>query len=357
MPDLLRVGIAGIRHSHTATLVRQWREIPDVEIVAAADTFESARTLAHDIWKIPAVYETWDELLEREQLDVVTSTLPNTQHAEVVEAVAGIGVPILIEKPMAASLEDTERMVRAVEAAGVLAMVNWPNLNELAIEAGQALINKGAIGRPHQFTFRGGNSIATRKADQPDWFQWLFEANEGGGSWIDYAGYGATPCIMWMGTPKRMVARGSTMLDPDARADETATAILEFDTGIGYMQPSHIQVGYAGPQGKMMHVEVNGDEGSLVLTPSQTDSKASGTTSLMIYDNEGRVDGSLIPLEPRSPSHQSGVAYMAHAIRTKQPIEGRASFRFNRDVVSVIDAGSRAIASGAWVTVAPSMKG
>ncbi|HCU72876.1 MAG: hypothetical protein CL790_07080 [Chloroflexi bacterium] len=357
MPDLLRVGIAGIRHSHTATLVRQWREIPDVEIVAAADTFESARRLAHDTWGIPTVYETWEELLEREQLDVVTSTLPNTQHAEVVEVVAGVGLPILIEKPMAASLEDAERMVRAVETADIPAMVNWPNLSDLAIEAGQAIINKGAIGRPHQFTFRGGNSIATRKADQPDWFQWLFEANEGGGSWIDYAGYGATPCIMWMGTPKRMVARGSTMLDADARADETATAILEFETGIGYMQTSHIQVGYAGPQGKMMHIEINGDEGTLVLTPSQTDSKASAATSLMIYDNGRRVEGSRIPLEHRSPNHQSGVEFMAHAIRTKRPIEGRGSFRFNRDVVSVIDAGSRAIASDAWVTVAPSIRG
>jgi glucose-fructose oxidoreductase len=232
-------------------------------------------------------------------------------------------------------------------------MVNWPNLRALAFETGQALINEGAIGRPHQFTFRGGNSIATRKEDQPDWFQWIFEANEGGGSWIDYAGYGASPCVMWMGTPKRMIARGSTMLDPDARADETATAILEFDTGIGYMQTSHIQVGYAGPQGRMMHIEVNGDEGTLVLTPAQTDSDHS---DLMIYDNKERFDGSPISLEPRSPHHQSGAAYMAHAIRTGQPIEGRASFRFNREVVSVIDAGSRAIASGDWIAVAPSMK-
>ena len=351
MPDLLRVGIAGIRHSHTATLVRQWREIPDVEIVAAADTFESARKLAHEAWKIPSVYETWDELLEREQLDVVTSTLPNTQHAEVVEAVAGIGLPILIEKPMAASLADSERMVRAVETAGVLAMVNWPNLREVAFETGEELIQKGGIGQPHQFTFRGGNPIATRKADQPDWFQWLFEAAEGGGSWIDYAGYGAAPCLMWMGRPKRMMAHGSAILDPDARADETATALLEFDKGIGYIQTSHIQIGYAGPQGKMMHIEVNGDEGTLLLTPGETDSE------LKIYDNDHQSNGSVIPLEPRSPDHQSGAAYMAHALRTGSPIEGRASFRFNREVVSVIDAGACAMTSGAWIAVAPSIRG
>ena len=350
MPDLLRIGLAGIRHSHTATLIRQWREIPGVEIVAAADTFESARTLARDAWEIPSVYEAWDELLEREQLDVVTSTLPNTQHAEVVEAVAGIGLPILLEKPMASSLADADRMVRAVETAGVLAMVNWPNLREVAFETGEALIKKGAIGHPHQFTFRGGNPIATRKMDQPDWFQWLFEAAEGGGSWIDYAGYGAAPCLMWMGRPKRMVARGSTILDPQARADETATALLEFDKGIGYMQTSHIQVGYAGPQGKMMHIEVNGDEGTLTLTPSDMGSE------LKIYDSDQRVNGSVIPLEPRSPDHQSGVAYMAHALRTGSPIEGRASFPFNREVVSVIDAGVRAMTSGAWIAVAPSIR-
>ena len=76
MPKPLRVGIAGIRHSHTPTLVRQWGEIEEAEVGGAADSFPSARALASDEWGIPAIYETWDAMFDSEDLDVVTSTLP-----------------------------------------------------------------------------------------------------------------------------------------------------------------------------------------------------------------------------------------------------------------------------------------
>lgn len=349
MSAQIRVGIAGIRHGHAKTLVNQWRELDNVQIVAAADEFESARSLARDTWSIPNIYETWQELIDREDLDVVTATLPNTQHADVVDSVATIGLPILIEKPMAASLTDAERMVRATETANVPAMVNWPNLGEAAYEAGVSLISEGVIGQPHQFTFRGGNSIATTKLDQPDWFQWLFKASEGGGSWIDYAGYGAIPCLMWMGRPKRMIAQSTTVMDPYAQADETATAILEFENGMGLLQTSHIQIGFAGPQGKMMHIEINGDEGTLLLKPGDPYGE------LWIYDNKDRTNGVHVPTQPQASERSTGVAYMAQAIRTGCPIEGRSSFRFNREVVSIIDAGRAAMTSSDAVVVPPTM--
>ena len=134
MPKQLRVGIAGIRHSHTPTLVRQWGETEDAEVVAAADSFPSARALASDEWGIPAIYETWDAMFDAEDLDVVTSTLPNTQHADIVDACAARGLPVLIEKPMASSLADADRMVQAAEAAGIPALINWPTLGQTAFE-------------------------------------------------------------------------------------------------------------------------------------------------------------------------------------------------------------------------------
>ena len=351
MSKHLRVGIAGIRHSHTPTLVRQWRELENAEVVAAADTFPSARTLARDIWGIPAIYETWDAMFEAENLDVVTSTLPNTQHADIVEACAARGLPVLIEKPMASSLADADRMVQAAEAAGIPALINWPTLGQTAFETGAQLVADGAIGRPRQYVFRGGNPIATRKAEQPDWFQWLFDAAQGGGSWIDYAGYGAAPCLLWMGRPRRLAARGASVTERNARADESAAAVLEFDRGLGVIQTSHVQIGYPGAQGQMLHIEVSGETGVLALmhTPNGLE--------LRIFDHGDRLDGEAIETPPPSPERRSGVAYFAHSIREGRSIEGRGSFRFNREVVAIIDAGVRALTSGASVAVPPALDG
>ncbi len=351
MPQRLRVGIAGVRHSHTPTLVRQWREVEDAEVVAAADTLPSARALAGDTWGIPSIYETWDAMFEAEDLDVVTSTLPNTQHADIVDACAARGLPVLIEKPMASALADADRMVKAAEAAGIPALINWPTLGQTAFETGAKLVAQGAIGTPRQFVFRGGNPIATRKAEQPDWFQWLFDASQGGGSWIDYGGYGAAPCLLWMGRPRRLAARGASVTERNARADETAAAVLEFARGLGTIQTSHVQVGYPGPQGTMLHIEVGGETGVLVMTPGGDGAE------LRIYDGGERREGELIETPPAPPERRSGVAYFAHAVREGLPIEGRGSFRFNREVVAIIDAGVRALTSGASVAVPPALDG
>ena len=351
MPKQLRVGIAGIRHSHTPTLVRQWGEIEDAEVVAAADSFPSARALASDAWGIPAIYETWDAMFEAEELDVVTSTLPNTQHADIVEACAERGLPVLIEKPMASSLADADRMVQAAEAAGIPALINWPTLGQTAFETGAKLVADGAIGTPRQYVFRGGNPIATRKAEQPDWFQWLFDAAQGGGSWIDYAGYGAAPCLLWMGRPRRLVARDASVTERNARADESAAAVLEFPRGLGTIQTSHVQVGYPGPQGTMLHIEVSGETGVLVMTPG------GDGVELRIYDGDSRRAGEVIETPPAASERRSGVAYFAHCVREGLPIEGRGSFRFNREVVAIIDAGVRALTTGASVAVPPALDG
>lgn len=351
MPKQLRVGIAGIRHSHTPTLVRQWSEIEDAEVVAAADSFPSARALASDEWGVPAIYETWDAMFEAEDLDVVTSTLPNAQHADIVDACAARGLPVLIEKPMASALADADRMVRAAEGAGIPALINWPTLGQTAFETGARLVAEGAIGRPRQYVFRGGNPIATRKAEQPDWFQWLFDAAQGGGSWIDYAGYGAGPCLLWMGRPRRLAARGASVTERNARADESAAAVLEFDRGLGIIQTSHVQVGYPGPQGTMLHIEVSGETGVLALRHN------GDGMELRIFDHGDRREGEVIETPPAPLERRSGVAYFAHCIREGLPIEGRGSFRFNREIVAIIDAGVRALTSGASIAVPPALDG
>ena len=347
MAPPLRIGIAGIRHSHIRTLVRQWRATEDAEIVAAADAFESARALARDEWKIPNVYAGWDELLDAHELDAVTATLPNTQHAEICEVCAGRGLPLFIEKPLAASLADADRMVQAVERCGTPAMVNWPTLGDLAYERAAELIQQGLIGEPRQFVFRGGNAIALRRCEQPDWFQWLFDAAQGGGSWIDFAGYGAVACLLWMGRPRHVVARGATLSDPALPADDSAAVLLEFDRGLGLMQTSHVQVGGFGPGWRMLHCEITGETGTLLVT------RGNGATKLHWFDDGERRDGEEVPVDPPPDELRNGVRYFAHLLRTGGLPQGRACFRFNREVVALIDAGLRALTSGAAAAVPP----
>ena len=72
------------------------------------------------------VFTNYHACLEATQPDLVVLCPAAARQAEWVEKIAPAGVPILIEKPFGASLDDADRMIAATEEAGVPLAVNWP---------------------------------------------------------------------------------------------------------------------------------------------------------------------------------------------------------------------------------------
>ena len=102
-------------------------ESPDAELHAFVDPAEErARTLA-DRYNVPNVYASHQSLLEGEgdRLDAVVVLTPSHTHADVVVDALDADVHTLVEKPIAASLEDADRMVEADAASDAVAMVAY----------------------------------------------------------------------------------------------------------------------------------------------------------------------------------------------------------------------------------------
>ena len=72
------------------------------------------------------VYDSWQELLEKEELDIVQAAAENNAGADIVAAAAAKGAHVVSEKPMAARLSQADQMLAAAENAGTQLMVNWP---------------------------------------------------------------------------------------------------------------------------------------------------------------------------------------------------------------------------------------
>src|SRR5918998_416536 len=133
-----RAGVIGFAHMHVNELMRAFGELPNVEWVACADTRPAQPELvearftrdwnkrhAHEEIGIPRVYDDYREMLDAERFDLVLFCPENSRHGEVAEAIAAHGAHLLTEKPMAATLPDALRMVRAAEANGVGLFINW----------------------------------------------------------------------------------------------------------------------------------------------------------------------------------------------------------------------------------------
>ena len=100
-----------------------------------------------DRWGYKSIETDWRKLLERDDIDVIDIATPNNLHAEQAIAAAQAGKMILCEKPLGLNAKDAERMLKAVEKAGVPNMV-WYNYRRCpAVVLAKNLIDAGKLGR------------------------------------------------------------------------------------------------------------------------------------------------------------------------------------------------------------------
>ncbi|MFA0732319.1 MAG: hypothetical protein LKKZDAJK_002103 [Candidatus Fervidibacter sp.] len=181
---LALIGVGSIAQSAHLPAYRKGQQMGlPIEVIAAADVEERRREQARRLWGIPAVYADFREMLEKERPDVVDITLHWERHADAklaaVQAAAEQGCHILLQKPMAATLEQCIAMVEAAKGAGVLLAVNQNARFAPTFFAARRLTEAGAIGKPFALLLRSDfpNRYATMVHDfcvhTMDLLRWL----------------------------------------------------------------------------------------------------------------------------------------------------------------------------------------
>ncbi|MFD1826562.1 Gfo/Idh/MocA family protein [Mumia zhuanghuii] len=150
----LRVAVVGfgwMGQAHARAYARLLHHYPDAprrpRLVAVADTADDDRLArAAAAYGFERTYADWRDLLEREDVDVVSVTGPNDIHAEVGVAVAEAGKHLWIEKPAGRSADETRAIGAAVDAAGVQSAVGFNYRNAPAVERAKELVESGRLG-------------------------------------------------------------------------------------------------------------------------------------------------------------------------------------------------------------------
>lgn len=134
--------------THTSAMAT----IPEVEVVAGADIVPEARQQFLErwgpIWPAARVYHDYRELFrEHPDLDLVSIVTPDHLHGVVLQAALDAGArSIFCEKPLSISLDEADRMVEAVRAAGVPMSVNYGRRWMPEYVESRRLVRAGAIG-------------------------------------------------------------------------------------------------------------------------------------------------------------------------------------------------------------------
>ncbi|TYL37634.1 gfo/Idh/MocA family oxidoreductase [Natronococcus pandeyae] len=154
---VLGVGNIGMVHLKSALAM------PGVEVLAAADAVPENRNRAERAG-VPRTYDDYATLLASEDIDAAIVALPPFLHAEAVERAAEYGIDVFVEKPLARSTEEADRMLETAERAGIAVGVDHTlryqpdmvGVKEAYVEGGVGHVpyasitrlNDGPLGRP-----------------------------------------------------------------------------------------------------------------------------------------------------------------------------------------------------------------
>jgi predicted dehydrogenase len=168
-------------------------------------------------------------LLSEVRPDAVVICTPHPLHAEATVAAAEAGAHVLVEKPMAASLEDCDRMIEATRKAGVrLGVVSQRRFYE-PVRRMKAAIDAGKIGKPILGVFQ----MYSWRDDayyQSDPWRGTWDG-EGGGVLVNQAPH-QLDILQWlMGPIEEISGYWGTLNHPSIEVDDTAVAIIRFRSG------------------------------------------------------------------------------------------------------------------------------
>jgi UDP-N-acetylglucosamine 3-dehydrogenase len=152
MPKLLRAAVIGAG-SMGRNHARIYAEMDDAELVAVADPDLAVLNKISQRHHI-RTYADYRELLDREQLDLVSVVVPTELHHEVACATLLAGVPTLVEKPIAATVPQGLELIALAQERGVPLTVGHIERFNPAIIALKQQIELGALGKVYQIHVR-----------------------------------------------------------------------------------------------------------------------------------------------------------------------------------------------------------
>ncbi len=223
----INIGILGFAHGHVGMYCTQWKQNPALEINLVAGWDHDAARLQKNCDNFGMQgYADLDAFLARPDMPAVVIGVETSMHADVVEKAAVAGKMIVLQKPLALTMSQADRIVAAVERHAVPFTLAWQmRVDPQNIEIKQ-LIASGALGKI--FMVRRRHGLPTQLWDIPS--MWHFSPELNRDIWADDAAHPVDFILWLLGEPETVTAEISSLLNPLAPNDN-GIAIFRYADG------------------------------------------------------------------------------------------------------------------------------
>lgn len=337
----LRAGVIGAGAIAAFRHLPEYAAHPDVELVAVSDPYlERARAEADRFGGLVA-YADYREMLERERLDAVSVCTPNYLHAPVTIDALEAGIHVLVEKPMATTLADADRMIETARRTGRLLMVDQNERYMPVHTTARKVLESGVLGRVLTFRAFYGHSGPENWTPTAAWF--FTQEQSLSGALGDLGVHKADILRYLLQSEATEVAAFTGTLQKKAEVNDNAVVLIRFRNGVFGTLAASWTYNYEQESGTVFYCEkgtlrIGAQRGRPLVVALAGDPKAE-----TVYD--------VPPLEQEQwhPVHGSTViGAFVESIR-----EGRSAVpgEEGRAALAIVAAGLEAARSGRTVSV------
>jgi predicted dehydrogenase len=331
----LRVGIVGLVHGHVDGFFHDSLHRPEIQIVGIAEPdqqlfprYEKQYGLDRNL-----LFTTLEEMLQKVHPQAVLVYTNTYDHRHAVEVCARHGVHVMMEKPLAVSLEDARAIQQAAKEGRIHVVVNYEPTWYRSNRAAYDLVRQNALGDIRKIVVHDGHKGPQEINVAPEFLAWLTDPKlNGGGALFDFGCYGAD-LATWLMEGRRpdSVTAITQHIKPDIypHVDDEATIIVTYPKAQAIIQAS-----WNWPFDRK-DMEVYGQSGYAV-TVRRDD----------IRVRRKGAEEEQISAKPIPAPEDSSLAYFKAVVNGDIQPEGLSSLETNITVTEILDAARRSAASG-----------
>jgi predicted dehydrogenase len=337
----LRLAVAGLAHGHAAGLFPALKGRSDVQIVGVFDPDPALHKQYGEKFGLSETlfFADLNKMLDTAKPEAVAAFSSTYDHPMVVAAAAARKITVMMEKPLAISMDHARRIQQAAARSGIAVIVNYETTWYRSHAAIRKLAQQGALGDLRKMVAMDGHAGPKEIGVGPEFFGWLTDpAKNGAGALFDFGCYGAN-LMTWLMDNQRPVAvvAMTQRIKPDIypKVDDEATIVIEYPKAQGIVQAS-----WNWPFNRK-DFEVYGAKGYA--------NAIGGNTLRSRLPGQRAQETST--LEELPPMERDSVSYLSAVARGKIKPSGLSSLENNMIVTEILTAARESARTGKRVAL------
>lgn len=342
-PAPVTYAIVGLTHDHARGFIPDASSRQDIRLVGIAEPnqglakrYASAYRLSTNLF-----FTSLEDMLEKVRPQAVATFTSTFEHRQVVEACAARGVHVMMEKPLAVSLEHARAIQAAAVKGGIQVIVNYETTWYPANQAAYDLVHQeNAIGELRKIVVHDGHQGPKEIGCSADFLEWLTDpVLNGGGALTDFGCYGAN-LITWLldGQRPTSVFAVTQQIKPQVypKVDDEATIVLTYLHAQGIIQAS-----WNWPFNRK-DMEIYGRTG-YALVPEKN-------RLLVRTAHTAETESTIASL---AAPNDDPLSYLAAVVRGEMRPAGLSSLEVNMVVTEILDAARESARTGKRIDLPP----